>query len=169
MDSGDKRSVEILLIEDNLGDARLTMEALKESKTAITFHHVEDGAQALSFLRKQAPYEDAPLPDIILLDLNLPKLDGRGVLTEIRADANLCHIPVIALTTSVAQADIDYCYEHHVNAYMPKRADFEDFLEALKQFQSFWFSAALLPSSGIWPLRRDGHAGDSMPIPAPPL
>jgi chemotaxis family two-component system response regulator Rcp1 len=139
-------AVKILLVEDNPGDVRLTQEALKESKMLNELHVTEDGVEALEFLNRQGKYADAPHPDLILLDLNLPKKDGRELLEEIKADENLRRIPVVVLTTSKAQEDIYRMYEQHANCYITKPIDFEQFIEVIKSIDNFWLTIVKLPS-----------------------
>lgn len=139
------RSVEILLVEDNPGDARLTFEALKEGRITNHLHHVTDGEQALMFLRRQGPYHDAPTPHIVLLDLNLPRRNGREVLAEIKQDPELRAIPVIALTTSSARDDVNACYALGANAYVVKPVEFDRFLEAVRALEMFWLNVVSLP------------------------
>ncbi len=137
----------ILLVEDNLGDVELTMEALADAKVSNQLHVVPDGMEALAFLRRQGKYGTAPRPDLILLDLNLPKKDGREVLAEIKEDERLRIIPVVVLTTSHADEDIVKSYERHVNSYIAKPVDFAGFTTIVKSIQSFWFSVVVLPPS----------------------
>ncbi|MBI3444055.1 MAG: response regulator [Magnetospirillum sp.] len=140
------RTVEILLVEDNPGDARLAIEALKDAHVLNSIHHVIDGAEALAFLKHQPPYRDSPKIDVVLLDLNLPKVSGKEVLAIMRADPTLKKLPVIALTTSALPSDIDFCYEHGANAYMTKPVEFDQFYKALKSFECFWLSVVALPN-----------------------
>lgn len=140
-----KRPVEILLIEDNPGDARLTFEALKDGMSMNNVHHITDGEQAMQFLRRQGPYVDAPTPDIVLLDLNLPRKNGREVLQDMKSDPALQSIPVVALTTSSARDDVNACYALGANAYVVKPVEFDRFLDVVRAFESFWLSAAVLP------------------------
>lgn len=142
-----KRPIEILLVEDNPGDARLTFEALKDGLTVSTVHHVTDGEQAMLFLRKQGPFVDAPTPDIILLDLNLPRKNGREVLHDMKADEALRGIPVVALTTSSARDDVNACYALGANAYVVKPVEFDRFLDVVRAFEDFWLKTAILPRS----------------------
>lgn len=138
--------IEILLVEDNPGDARLAMEALKDSKLLNNIHHVEDGEQAIDFLRKQGDFQDAVRPDIILLDLNLPRKDGREVLADIKSDPDLQTIPVVVLTTSEAEQDIVQSYRLHANCYITKPVDLDKFLQIINSMQEFWLSIVRLPS-----------------------
>lgn len=138
--------IEMLLVEDNPGDARLAKEALKDSKLLNNIHHVSDGEQAIDFLRRAGAYAGAPRPDLILLDLNLPRKDGREVLAEIKADPNLKTIPVVVLTTSEAEQDILQSYRLHANCYITKPVDLDKFLEIIEAMQDFWLSIVRLPS-----------------------
>jgi len=144
--SSKKRAVNILLIEDNPGDVRLTQEAFKEGSISLNLDVVMDGVEAINFLRKQAPFEDATSPDLILLDLNLPKKDGREVLQEIKADEGLKRIPVVVLTTSNAETDILKSYNLRVNCYINKPVDFDKFFDIIQKIEDFWLSTAILPS-----------------------
>lgn len=140
------RPAEILLVEDNPGDARLTFEALKSSGTSTNhIHHVSDGEQAMRFLRRQDPYANAPVPDVVLLDLNLPRKNGREVLQEVKSDPVLRSIPVVALTTSSARDDVNSCYALGANAYIVKPVEFDRFLDVVKSFESFWLQTVSLP------------------------
>src|SRR6267143_4112938 len=139
------RPVEILLVEDNLGDARLTREALKEGKVYTNLHWVKDGVEALDFLYRRGAYKDAPKPDIILLDLNLPKKDGREVLQEIKADERLMRIPVVILTTSKAEEDGLKTYTLHANGYVTKPVDLEQFIKVVQSIDNFWLTVVTLP------------------------
>src|SRR5438067_6920342 len=130
----------ILLVEDNPGDVRLTVEALKEGKVLNTLSVARDGVEALAFLRRAGKHGDAPRPDLILLDLNLPKKDGREVLAEIKADESLKRIPVVVLTTSQAEQDILKSYNLHANCYIIKPVDLEQFIGVLKSIESFWLT-----------------------------
>lgn len=137
--------IEILMVEDNPGDARLTQEALKESKLINKLHHVVDGVEAIDFLRRRGRFGDAPRPDLILLDLNLPRKDGREVLAEIKADDDLQSIPVVVLTTSEAEQDIIQSYKLHANCYVTKPVDLHKFVEIVRVLQDFWLSIVRLP------------------------
>ena len=137
----------ILLVEDNLGDARLAEEALKDSKVHNNLYHVEDGVEAMRFLRRQENYADVPLPDLILLDLNLPRKDGREVLAEIKEDPELRLIPVVVLSTSETEKDVAETYRLHANAYIVKPVDLDGFIEVVRSIKDFWFSTAKLPGS----------------------
>lgn len=139
--------VEILLVEDSPGDVRLTKEALKEGKVLNNLHVVGDGVEALAFLRKEGSYKNAVRPDLILLDLNLPKKDGREVLEEIKSDPVLKRIPVVILTTSNAEKDILKSYELHANCYVTKPVDFEQFITVVKSVEDFWLTVVKLPKT----------------------
>ena len=139
-------AVKILLVEDNPGDVRLTKEALKESKMLNELYVTEDGEEALEFLNRQGKYADAPYPDLILLDLNLPKKDGRELLEEIKSDEKLKRIPVVVLTTSKAQEDIYRMYEQHANCYITKPIDLDQFIEVVKSIDNFWLTIVKLPA-----------------------
>ncbi len=139
------KTVEILLIEDNPGDVRLTIEALKESKIINNLEVVEDGVEALSFLNKEGSYKDKPRPDLIILDLNLPKKDGREVLGEIKSNDRLKQIPIVILITSEAEEDIIKSYELHANCYITKPVNMEQFIKVVKSVGDFWFSIVMLP------------------------
>jgi two-component system response regulator len=138
--------VEILLVEDNPGDVRLTREALKEGKVWNHLHVVEDGEAAVAFAKQTAPYADAPRPDIILLDLNLPRKDGREVLAILKADEKLKRIPVVILTSSKADEDILRAYNMNANCYITKPVDFEQFIKVVKVIEEFWLTVVKLPS-----------------------
>ena len=138
-------SVEILLVEDNLGDIRLTQVALKDSKIANTLNVVKDGVDALAYLRREGPFANAVRPDIILLDLNLPRKDGREVLEEIKADEMLRRIPVVVLTTSSADEDIIRSYNLHANCFITKPVDLNSFVTIVKSIEHFWFQIVKLP------------------------
>ncbi|WP_242057815.1 MULTISPECIES: response regulator [Nostoc] len=137
--------IEVLLVEDNPGDAQLTRIALEDSKISIHLNVVEDGVEAMAFLRKQEKYVEAAHPDIVLLDLNLPKKDGREVLAEIKADDNLKRIPVVVLTTSQAEEDILKAYNLSANCYITKPVDFDQFVKIVKSIENFWFAIVKLP------------------------
>ena len=140
--------VEILLVEDNPGDERLTREALKEGKVYNNLHWVKDGVEAMEFLYRRGKYRDAPRPDIILLDLNLPKKDGREVLQEIKADDALKRIPVVVLTTSKAEEDVLKTYNLHANCYVTKPVDLEKFIVVVRSIDIFWLTVVTLPPNG---------------------
>ena len=137
--------VEILLVEDNPGDVRLTKEALKEGKVYSNLHWAKDGVEALEFLKHQGKHAKAPRPDIILLDLNLPKKDGREVLAEIKADPELRAIPVVVLTTSKAEEDIARAYGSYANCFITKPVGFANFNEVMRSIERHWFEVATLP------------------------
>ena len=137
--------IEILLVEDNPGDARLAAEALNENKVRNNLHHVLDGVEAMRFLRREAPYSGVPVPDLILLDLNLPRKDGREVLEEIKGDPELRLVPVVVLTTSAAERDLIKSYNLHANAYIIKPMDLDRFIEVVQAIESFWFTIVKLP------------------------
>ena len=139
-------AAEILLVEDNPGDVRLTREALKEGKVLNHLNVVDDGVEALAFLRREDKYANAVRPDLILLDLNLPKKDGREVLAEIKADVGLKKIPVVILTTSAAEQDVLKTYDLHANCYITKPVDLEQFIKIVRLIEDFWFTIARLPS-----------------------
>ena len=138
--------IEVLLVEDNPGDVRLTREALKEGKVCNNLSVVRDGVEALAFLRRQGQYGDAPRPDVILLDLNLPRKDGREVLEEVKADPALRSIPVVVLTSSEAERDIVQAYALHANCYITKPVDLDQFIRVVKSIEDFWFSIVRLPA-----------------------
>jgi CheY-like chemotaxis protein len=137
--------VEILLVEDNPGDVRLTKEALKEGKVYNNLHWAKDGVEALEFLKREGKHAKAPRPDIILLDLNLPKKDGREVLAVIKKDGVLKHIPVVVLTTSEAEEDVLKSYELHANCYVTKPVDLEKFIHVVQSIDRFWLTVVTLP------------------------
>ena len=140
------RPVNILLIEDNPGDVRLAQEAFKEGNIHVNLDIAMDGLEAINFLRKIGPYEDAVTPDLVLLDLNLPKKDGREVLSDIKGDPKLRSIPVVILTTSNAEQDILNSYNLHVNCYINKPVDFDRFFDIIQKIEDFWLHTAILPS-----------------------
>ncbi len=140
------RTIEILLVEDNPGDARLTVEAFKEGRVLNNLNVVHDGVEALAYLRREGRYVNAAQPDLILLDLNLPKKDGREVLEEIKADEHLMKIPVIVLTTSAAEEDIARAYTRHANCYITKPVDLDHFLRVVQSIESFWLTLVKLPA-----------------------
>ena len=140
--------IDILLVEDNPGDERLTREALKEGKVYSNLHWVKDGVEAMSFLRREGRYKDVPRPDIILLDLNLPKKDGREVLQDIKSDEELKRIPVVVLTTSKAEEDVLRTYNLHANCYVTKPVDLEKFIVVVKSIDAFWLTVVTLPPNG---------------------
>ena len=137
--------IEILMVDDSMGDIRLAQEALKEGRVRNRLSVAHDGEQAMAFLRREDGYEDAPRPDLVLLDLNMPRMDGRQVLAEIKGDPSLRSIPVVVLTTSEAEADIVKAYDLHANAYITKPVDLEAFLDAVKVVEEFWLTVVRLP------------------------
>ncbi len=137
--------VEILLVEDNPGDARLAIEVLREAKVRNALHWVKDGVEALEFLRREKGYAKAPRPDVILLDLNLPRKDGREVLAEIKKDEALMRIPVVVLTISKDEADIFKTYNLHANCYVTKPLDLDQFVKVVKSIEDFWLTIVKLP------------------------
>ncbi len=142
------RPVEILLVEDNLGDAELAREALEFSKIRNNLHHVEDGEAAMAFLRQEGEYSNSVRPDLVLLDLNLPKKDGREVLAEIKSDPVFKRIPVVILTTSKSEEDVLRTYDLHANCYITKPIDLNQFMKVVKSIEDFWLSIVVLPSAG---------------------
>ncbi len=140
-----ENSIEILLVEDNPGDQRLTKEALKDGKIRNNLYIVEDGEEALHYLKREAPYLEAVKPDLILLDLNLPRMNGEEVLKVIKADEELKRIPVVILTTSSADEDILKAYDLNANCYITKPVDFSQFIKVIKMIQEFWFTIVKLP------------------------
>ena len=146
METDDRSAVQILLVEDNPGDVRLTRETMKESHLVNTLHVVNDGVEALAFLEKEEGYETAPRPDLILLDLNLPRMDGRQVLEKIKASPSLRRIPVVVLTTSAAEQDIVKSYDLHANCYINKPLDLDRFIEVVQSIENFWLSIVKLPA-----------------------
>ena len=145
--NGSERPIEILLVEDNPGDVRLTVEALKEGKIRNHMSVVGDGEAAIAFLRREGAHADAPRPDLVLLDLNLPRKDGREVLEDIKEDEDLRRIPVVVLTTSKAEEDIVRMYDLHANCYITKPVNLDQFINVIKTIESFWFSVVSLPSA----------------------
>jgi CheY-like chemotaxis protein len=143
-----KSPIEVLLVEDDPGDVLMTKEAFEEHKLRNRLTVVSDGAEALAYLRREGEYADAQIPDLILLDLNLPKRDGRQVLAEIKNDEQLCRIPVVVLTTSQADEDILRSYQLHANAYVAKPVDFERFIAVVRQIDEFFVSVVKLPPRG---------------------
>jgi CheY-like chemotaxis protein len=139
------KPIEILMVEDNPGDVRLTREALKHGKVSNTMHVVEDGVAALDFLYRRGAYGKAPRPDLILLDLNLPKKNGREVLQEIKQDTHLKTIPVVILTTSQAEEDVLRAYSLHANCYITKPVDFIQFTKIVRTIEEFWLTIVTLP------------------------
>ena len=142
------RPVEIMLVEDNPGDVRLTIEALKDGKVLNNLNIAENGVEALAYLRREGKYADATRPDLILLDLNLPKKNGMEVLAEIKADESLGKIPVVILTTSKAEQDVCKTYALHANCYITKPVDLEQFITVVRSIEDFWFTVVKLPPNG---------------------
>jgi CheY-like chemotaxis protein len=140
------RPIEILLVEDNPGDARLTEEALKEGKVRNNLHMARDGVEAMAFLCREGAYKDAPRPDLVLLDLNLPRKDGREVLAEMKEHPDLRLIPVVVLTTSEAEQDVLRTYELRANCYITKPVDLEKFITIVRSIEDFWLTIVRLPS-----------------------
>jgi len=143
------KSINILLVEDNPGDADLAREALDSSKMNNNLQVVDDGEKAMAFLRREGPYSNVPRPDLILLDLNLPKKDGRQVLAEIKSDENLKRIPVVIFTTSRAEEDVLKTYDLHANCYITKPIDLNQFLHVVRSIEDFWLSIVVLPPKEI--------------------
>ena len=139
------KPIDILLVEDNPGDIRLAQEALKESKIKNRLFVVEDGEEAMAFLRREGRYAEVPRPDLMLLDLNLPRKSGREVLSEVKSDADLKRIPVVVLTVSKAEEDILKCYNNYANCYITKPLDFSQFMEITKSIEEFWLTIVRLP------------------------
>lgn len=142
------RAIEVLLVEDDPGDVLMTKEALEDHKVSNTLHVVSNGVDALSFLRKEGAYTSAPTPDLVLLDLNLPRMDGREVLAEVKNDEALRRIPVVILTTSEAEEDVLRSYHLHANAYVTKPVDFDQFVNVVRQVDEFFLTVVRLPPNG---------------------
>jgi len=140
------RAIEILLVEDNPGDVRLTIEGLNEAKVRNNLQVARDGVEALEFLRRQGRFADAVRPDLILLDLNLPRMDGREVLAEVKSDPDLKAIPVVVLTTSSAEQDILHSYQLQANCYITKPVDLEQFIKVVRSIEDFWLTIVRLPN-----------------------
>jgi two-component system response regulator len=145
MTLGDSRPVQILLVEDNPADARLTQEAIRDTEFRYQLHLAEDGEEAMEFLYQEGEFADAPRPDLILLDLNLPGMDGREVLAEIKSDESLGSIPVVVLTTSTAQQDLLYSYGLRANSYVNKPIDRDRFNDMIKSVMEYWINISTLP------------------------
>ncbi|AHD19225.1 response regulator [Rhodococcus pyridinivorans] len=139
------RPIDVLLVEDDPGDELMTREAFEDNKIGNTLHVVRDGEEALDFLYRRGEYENAPRPDLILLDLNLPKYDGRQVLEQVKSDTDLTDIPVVVLTTSAAEEDILRSYKLHANAYVTKPVDLDQFIHAVRQIDEFFVQVVRLP------------------------
>ena len=146
MENTHGRSIDILIVEDNAGDARLIQEVLNGNKIYNTLHIVKDGVLAMDFLYKRGDYQNVPTPDLIILDLNLPKKDGREVLAEIKGNDDLKKIPVVVMTISQAQEDILKTYNLHANCYVTKPIDLNQFVKVVKSIEEFWFSIVKLPA-----------------------
>ncbi len=155
----DRSPVAILLVEDNPLDAKVTVDALEDSAVRYSVSVVADGAEALAFLRKQDPYGDAVLPHLIVLDLNLPKIDGREVLAQIKMDESLKHIPVVILTSSSAEHDIYEAYSRHANCYVAKPFDLDDYVAVAKAIHRFWLTVARLPRQASMSGKRPRGSG----------
>jgi CheY-like chemotaxis protein len=139
------RPIEILLVEDNENDVILTREGFKNSKLLVNMHHVSDGEECMQFLRKQGDYANAPSPDLILLDLNMPRMDGREVMYEISRDEGLCHLPVVILTTSAEDSEILKMYRLRCSSYIVKPVNFESFIPVIQSLANYWFTVVVLP------------------------
>lgn len=139
------KMIEILLVDDDPGDVRLTVEALKQTKMLTNLSFARDGIEALAFLRRQGKQADVPRPDIIFLDLNMPRMDGREALAEMKKDADLKHIPVVVLTTSSDEEDILRSYNLHANCYVTKPVDLQQFMKVVRSIEDFWFTVVKLP------------------------
>jgi CheY-like chemotaxis protein len=141
----DTRPIDVLLVEDDPGDVLMTREAFEDNKVANNLYVVSDGVMAMEFLRRQGQYADAPIPDLVLLDLNLPRMDGREVLAALKEDPELRRIPVVVLTTSEAEEDVLRSYSLHANAYVTKPVDFARFIEVVRQIDEFFVTVVKLP------------------------
>jgi CheY-like chemotaxis protein len=137
---------DVLLVEDSAAEARLAREALRETAVPVVLHVASDGVEALDFLRRQGEFQNAPRPSLVLLDLNLPRKDGREVLSDMKGDADLRRIPVVVLTTSQAQADIERAYELHANCYIQKPLELDGFIDIVKSISRYWLQTAELPT-----------------------
>lgn len=142
----DRKEIDVLLVEDDPGDVLMTREAFEENKVANRLAVVSDGESAMTYLRKEGPYADAPTPDLVLLDLNLPRMDGREVLAAMKSDEALRSIPVVVLTTSEAEEDVLRSYALHANAYVTKPVDFQRFIDVVRQIDDFFVQVVRLPS-----------------------
>ncbi len=140
------RPVQILIVEDNPADARLVREVMRDSKVLNEIHWVPDGVEALAFLRRQGKYATVPRPNLIFLDLNMPRKDGREVLHEVKADDQLKRIPIVVMTSSQAEEDVARAYDQHANCYVRKPIDFEQFHSVVKTLENFWFATVELPN-----------------------
>lgn len=143
------KPIDILLVEDNPGDVRLTREALKEGKIKNNLFVTKDGVEALAFLHKEGEFEDVPRPDLILLDLNMPRMDGRELLQKIKRETDLRRIPVVVLTTSKSEEDIIKSYDLHANCYITKPVDLDQFINVVKTVEDFWLTVVKLPPNGL--------------------
>jgi len=141
------RPAEVLLVEDNESDVVLTREGFKQARLAVNLHHVEQGEQCMSFLRKEGEFTDAPTPDLILLDLNMPVMDGREVMEELAKDKSLSHLPVVVLTTSDEERDILNMYKLRCSSYVTKPVDFGKFATAIRELTNYWFTLVVLPNN----------------------
>lgn len=139
------RLAEILLVEDNDNDVELTLHGFRRCKLPVNLHHTQDGVECMAFLRKQGPYRDMPTPDLILLDLNMPRMDGREVLIDLVADPALAHLPVVILTTSSEEREILAMYRHRCSSYIVKPVDFEKFVQMIRLIGEYWFTVVTLP------------------------
>jgi chemotaxis family two-component system response regulator Rcp1 len=139
--------IEILLVEDNENDVILTREGFKNSKLLVNMHHAPDGEECMDFLRKQGKYAHVPTPDLILLDLNMPRMDGREVMAEISKDPDLCHLPVVILTTSAEDSEILKMYRLRCSSYIVKPVSFESFVPAIQALANYWFTVVILPTA----------------------
>ncbi len=144
-----ERTADILLVEDNPADIDLTRESLDEAQILSNLHVVQDGVEAMTFLNQESPHEDAPIPDLVLLDLNLPKKDGREVLRECKEDEQLRKLPIVVLTSSQAEADIARAYDLHANSYVVKPVELSAFVEIMKQIEGFWLRVVKLPDEQL--------------------
>ena len=151
MPTRDRRPTEVLLVEDSPGDVRLTQEAFRDAKSRINLHGTTDGADAMEFLRNKGPYADAPRPDLILLDLNMPRMDGRQLLALLRVDEKLRTIPTVILTTSDSEADIVKSYELQANCYLCKPVQLDEFESLVKSINDFWITKVRLPQPALSP------------------
>lgn len=146
-DHGESAPIQILLVEDSPADVRLIREAMRDSTIPHEFHVAPDGIEAMAYLWRTGSYQNAPRPQMIILDLNMPRRDGRQVLSDIKADPNLRRIPVVVMSSSAADEDIVRAYESHANCYIRKPVDFSQFREIVRQIEAFWLMAARLPPS----------------------
>ena len=156
-------ALEVLLVEDSPGDVRLTQEAFRTTDTSVHLHVATDGVEAMAFLRREGAYADAPRPDLTLLDLNMPRMDGRQVLAFIKGDEDLKTIPIAILTTSEAEEDVARCYKLHANCYFSKPVELEAFEALVRSINTFWLSTATLPPQGKLTEGGDGCEGKTNP------